>query len=93
MSRRTDPQTVIAAQVVLEEHDVSADGRFAVVVRRFVRGGRYRSHLWLVPLAGAGAPIQLTSGAVRDALPRVAPDGASLAFKRTPVDEPGRRGA
>jgi dipeptidyl aminopeptidase/acylaminoacyl peptidase len=93
MARRTDPATVIRAQVVLEEHDVSPDGRFAVVVRRFVRGDRYRSHLWLVPLAGSGAPIQLTSGAVRDALPRVAPDGASVAFKRTPVAEPGRRGA
>jgi dipeptidyl aminopeptidase/acylaminoacyl peptidase len=77
---------------VLEEHDVSGDGRFAVVVRRFVRGDRYRSHLWLVPLTG-GAPVQLTSGAVRDALPRVAPDGASVAFKRTPVTEGGRRGA
>jgi dipeptidyl aminopeptidase/acylaminoacyl peptidase len=79
---------------VLEEHDVSPDGRFAVVVRRFVRGDRYRSHLWLVPLAGRGAaPIQLTSGAVRDKLPRVAPDGSSVAFKRTPVAEGGRHGA
>ena len=93
MARTTDPATVIRAQVVLEEHDVSPDGRFAVVVRRFVRGGRYRSHLWLVPLVGAGAPAQLTTGAVRDALPRVAPDGASVAFKRTPVAEAGRRGA
>jgi dipeptidyl aminopeptidase/acylaminoacyl peptidase len=91
--RRTDPQTVIRSQVVLEEHDVSPDGRFAVVVRRFVRGDRYRSHLWLVPLGGSDAPIQLTSGAVRDALPRVAPDGESVAFKRTPVTEGGRRGA
>jgi dipeptidyl aminopeptidase/acylaminoacyl peptidase len=91
--RRTDPPTVIRSQVVLEEHDVSTDGRFAVVVRRFVRGDRYRSHLWLVPLAGGGAPVQLTSGPVRDALPRIAPDGSSVAFKRTPVTEGGRRGA
>ncbi len=41
--------------MVLEEHDVSPDGRFAVGVRRFIRGDRYRSHLWLVPLAGGGA--------------------------------------
>jgi WD40-like Beta Propeller Repeat. len=91
MPRRTDPETVIRSQVVLEEHDVSPDGRFAVVVRRFVRGDRYRSHLWLVPLGGQGTPIQLTSGAVRDGLPRVAPDGSAIAFKRTPVRERGRR--
>src|SRR5205814_99843 len=48
---------------------------------------------WLVPLTGNGAPTQLTSGAVRDSLPRVAPDGSSVAFKRTPVAERGRRGA
>jgi dipeptidyl aminopeptidase/acylaminoacyl peptidase len=90
--RRTDPETVIRSQVVLEEHDVSRDGRFAVVVRRFVRGDRYRSHLWLVPLTGSLPPIQLTGGAVRDALPRIAPDGESVAFKRTIVADRGRRG-
>jgi dipeptidyl aminopeptidase/acylaminoacyl peptidase len=74
---------------VLEEHDLSADGRFAVVVRRFVVGDRYRSHLWLVPLAPAGRPRRLTSGAVRDVGPRIAPDGRTIAFKRTPV--PGAR--
>jgi dipeptidyl aminopeptidase/acylaminoacyl peptidase len=81
--RRTDPETVIRSQVVLEEHDVASDGRFAVVVRRFVRGDRYRSHLWLVPLAGSGRPIQLTSGAVRDSFPRISPDGGAVAFRRT----------
>ena len=83
MARRTDPETVIRAQVVLEEHDVAPDGRFAIVVRRFVQGDRYRSHLWLIPLAGAGRPIQLTSGAVRDSSPRVSPDGTAIAFRRT----------
>jgi dipeptidyl aminopeptidase/acylaminoacyl peptidase len=83
MPRRTDPETVIRSQVVLEEHDVSTDGRFAVVVRRFVHGDRYRSHLWLVPLAGSGKPIQLTSGGVRDSSPRVSPDGTAVAFRRT----------
>lgn len=82
MSRRTDPATVIRAQVVMEEHDLSPDGRFAVVVRRFVHRGRYRSHLWLVPLEGNGRPIALTSGAVRDSGPRIAPDGGSVAFRR-----------
>lgn len=85
MARSTDPSTVIRTQVVLEEHDVSRDGRFAVVVRRFVQAGRYHSHLWLVPLAGAGTPRQLTSGTVRDTGPRVSPDGSSIAFRRAIV--------
>jgi dipeptidyl aminopeptidase/acylaminoacyl peptidase len=81
--RKTDATTVIRSQVVLEEHDVSRDGRFAVVVRRFVQGDRYRSHLWLVPLTGSGKPIQLTSGGVRDSSPRISPDGTAVAFRRT----------
>ena len=92
MARRTDPATVIRSQVVLEEHDVAPDGRFAVVVRRFVRGDRYRSHLWLVPLAGNERPVQLTSGAVRDETPRVAPDGSAVAFRRTSVGSRRRSG-
>jgi dipeptidyl aminopeptidase/acylaminoacyl peptidase len=80
---RTDPETVIRSQVVLEEHDVARDGRFAVVVRRFVQGDRYRSHLWLVPLDRKGAPVQLTSGGVRDSSPRISPDGSAVAFRRT----------
>lgn len=83
MARRTDPETVIRSQVVLEEHDVSPDGRFAVVVRRFVTGNRYRSHLWRIPLDGHGKPTQLTSGGVRDSWPRIAPDGSAVAFRRT----------
>ena len=86
VARRTDPETVIRSQVMLEEHDVSADGRFAVVVRRFVQCDRYRSHLWLIPLAGPNRrPVQLTSGRVRDTFPRVAPDGSAVAFKRAPA--------
>ncbi len=88
MPSRTTPEAVIRAQVVLEEHDMAAEGSFAVVVRRFVAADRYRSHLWLVPLDG-GRPVQLTSGAVRDTGPRVAPDGSAVAFKRTAV--PPRR--
>jgi dipeptidyl aminopeptidase/acylaminoacyl peptidase len=83
VSRPTDPATVIRSQVVLEEHDVAADGRFAVVVRRFVHGDRYRSHLWLIPLVGGGRPVQLTSGPVRDSWPRISPDGSAVAFRRT----------
>jgi dipeptidyl aminopeptidase/acylaminoacyl peptidase len=91
--RRTDPERVIRSQVVLEEHDVAADGRFAVVVRRFVECDRYRSHLWLVPLDGKDRrPVQLTDGRVRDATPRIAPDGSAIAFRRTPAAECPPRG-
>ena len=91
MASRTDPETVIRAQVVLDEHDMSADGRFAVVVRRFVVRDRYRSHLWLVPLGGRGRPIQLTNGPVRDTGPRLAPDGSAVAFRRSAAAAPGRK--
>src|SRR6185369_15388041 len=91
MARRTDPETLIRAQVVLDEHDMSADGSFAVVVRRFVVRDRYRSHLWLVPLAGRGKPIQITTGPVRDTSPRLAPDGSAIAFRRSPAAAPGRK--
>lgn len=83
MARRTDPESVVRAQVVLEEHDIAPDGRFAVVVRRFVHGNRYRSHLWLVPLWAGGRPTQLTTGAVRDSSPRISPDCSAVAFRRT----------
>jgi dipeptidyl aminopeptidase/acylaminoacyl peptidase len=91
MPRRPDPASIVRAQVVLDEHDMSADGRFAVVVRRFVVADRYRSHLWLIPLDGRGKPIQLTDGPVRDAGPRLAPDGSAIAFKRSAAATPGRR--
>ncbi len=90
-ARPTDPEAVIRSQVVLDEHDLSPDGRFAVVVRRFVVIDRYRSHLWLVPLDGSGRPIQLTDGPVRDTGPRIAPDGLAVAFRRSPAASPGRR--
>jgi len=91
MPRRPEPESVIRAQVVLDEHDMSGDGRFAVVVRRFVVADRYRSHLWLVALEGRGRPIQLTDGPVRDTGPRVAPDGSAVAFRRSAAASPGRR--
>ncbi|HXG26706.1 MAG TPA: prolyl oligopeptidase family serine peptidase [Candidatus Binatia bacterium] len=91
MARSPDPASLIRAQVVLDEHDMSADGRFAVVVRRHVVADRYRSHLWLVPLAARGRAIQLTHGPVRDTGPRLAPDGSAVAFKRTAAPAPGRR--
>src|SRR5262245_23319407 len=91
MPRSTDPASIIRAQVVLDEHDMSADGRFAVVVGRHIVADRYRSHLWLIPLAGGGKPIQLTHGPVRDTAPRLAPDGSAIAFRRSPAPIPGRR--
>ena len=96
MSPHTNPSRVIRSQVVLEEHDVAPHGRFAVVVRRSVAGKEYRSHLWLIPLegkdkgtgSGKGKPTRLTTGAVRDSYPRIAPDGRSIAFRRaTPMGE------
>jgi dipeptidyl aminopeptidase/acylaminoacyl peptidase len=87
VTRKPDPETIIRAQVVLDEHDMSGDGRFAVVTRRFVVRDRYRSHLWLVPLARRGAAVQLTSGDVRDTGPAVAPDGSAVAFKRSKGDD------
>lgn len=75
---------IIRRQVVLEELDVAANGRFAIVARRFVdRRDRYSSHLWLVPLVGGlGRTRALTSGPVHDGRPRISPDGSRVAFRR-----------
>jgi dipeptidyl aminopeptidase/acylaminoacyl peptidase len=78
---------VINRQVVLEEHDLAPSAEAAVVVRRFVAGETYRSHLWLVPLDG-GRSRQLTHGAVRDTHPRFSPDGSRLAFLRSLPEHP-----
>jgi dipeptidyl aminopeptidase/acylaminoacyl peptidase len=80
----------IRRQVVVEELDLSRDGRLAVVARRIVRGNRYLTHLHAIALdRGAVArPRQLTSGVVRDGQPRVSPDGTRLAFVRSnPADD------
>jgi len=75
----------IRRQVVVEELDLSLDGRLAVVARRSVRGNRYVTHLYAIPLdhGRVGRPRQLTSGMVRDAVPRLSRDGTALAFVRT----------
>ncbi len=80
----------IRRQVVIEELDLSLDGRLAVVARRSVRGDRYVSHLHGIPLdrGRVGRPRQLTSGIVRDGWPRISPNGHSLVFIRTdPTDQ------
>ncbi len=80
----------IRHQVVVEELDLSMDGRLAVVARRSVRGDRYVAHLHAVPLEGrpVAKPRQLTSGLVRDGCPRLSPDGRTVAFVRSnPTDD------
>jgi hypothetical protein len=51
MARSISPAALVRRQVVLEEHDPLPDGRGAVVVRRFVHGETYRSHLCVVSFA------------------------------------------
>jgi dipeptidyl aminopeptidase/acylaminoacyl peptidase len=88
------PATLIRRQVVLEEHDPLPDGSGAVVVRRFVHGETYRSHLHVVAFgrgrASVAATRPLTAGAVRDGRPRVSPDGRRVAFLRSFPGEPDR---
>jgi dipeptidyl aminopeptidase/acylaminoacyl peptidase len=71
----------LCSQVVLEEHDLSPDGSFAVVIRRAVDGDAYVAHAWQVPLDG-GEPRQLTSGFVREKHPVISPDGRRVAVRR-----------
>jgi dipeptidyl aminopeptidase/acylaminoacyl peptidase len=75
----------IARQVVVEELDLSLDGRLAVVARRTIRGNRYVTRLHAIPLdqGTIGRPRQLTRGIVRDGRPRMSPDGGWVAFVRS----------
>ncbi len=96
MARSIAPATLIRRQVVLEEHDPLPDGSGAVVVRRIVHGDTYRSHLLLVDVAAGRRmrpPRPLTTGAVRDTRPRVAPDGRRVAFLRSVPGDPERPAA
>ena len=72
--------------VVVEELDLSVDGRTAVVVRRSVAGNRYISHLYAIDLASDRAvsrPRRLTDRTTRDTKPRLSPDGRTIAFVRS----------
>src|SRR5690349_10135612 len=81
----------IPAIVVVEELDLAADGRTAVVVRRSIRRNRYLGHIFAIDLGArrdVPAPRQLTRGVVRDTKPRICPDGHTIAFIRTePADD------
>jgi dipeptidyl aminopeptidase/acylaminoacyl peptidase len=76
----------LRAQVVVEELDLAADASTAVVVRRSTRGIRYHGHLVVIDVGGGRdvpRPRPLTTGPVRDARPRIAPDGQTVAFVRS----------
>jgi dipeptidyl aminopeptidase/acylaminoacyl peptidase len=77
--------------VVVEELDISTDGRLAVVVRRTIERNRYVSHLFAIDLSSDSeipTPRQLTRGTTRDTWPRLCPDGRTLAFIRSdPSDD------
>ncbi len=76
--------------VVVEELDLSVDGRLAIVVRRTIQRDRYHGHLFAIDLDGSTVPRprQLTRGTVRDTKPRLSPDGHTLAFVRSdPADD------
>jgi dipeptidyl aminopeptidase/acylaminoacyl peptidase len=77
--------------VVVEELDLSVDGRLAVVVRRSISGNRYISHLYSIDV-GLTREIprarQLTRDTTRDTWPRLCPDGHTVAFiRRDPTDD------
>lgn len=80
----------IRRQIVVEELDLSIDGRLAIVARRSVRGDRYVAHLYAIDLGDRriAKPRQLTSGLIQDRHPRLSPDGRTVAFiRRDPTNE------
>lgn len=74
----------------IADPQMSPDGTQVAFVRVDVNAKKdgYDTSLWIVPAAAGSAPRKLTAGP-RDASPRWAPDGKSLAFVRSP-EEGGR---
>ncbi len=66
-------------QVLVEDLDISPDGRSVVYSRRTAERNRHVHHLWIVPYAG-GRPRCLTSGASSDTGPQFSPGGSAVAF-------------
>jgi dipeptidyl aminopeptidase/acylaminoacyl peptidase len=80
-TRRPTPSELVRAQVAIDAHALAPDGSWLVYVRRTVRRGAYRRHLWRISTVG-GRPRQLTSGEVNDTSPEISPDGKRIAFLR-----------
>jgi len=87
----------VASFAFVSDAQMAPDGtRVAYVVRHMdVEKNEYRSAIWMVPAAGAGEPVQFTSGRTQDVGPRWSPDGRWLAFlsDRSSEKKEGRKPA
>ena len=79
------PTELVRAQVAIEDHALAPDGAWLAYERRSVVAGSYRRHLWRVQTSG-GRARRLTSGAVSDTSPAIAPNGRTIAFLRASSD-------
>jgi dipeptidyl aminopeptidase/acylaminoacyl peptidase len=94
MSQRTMTIDDLLSVKWIGDPQVSPDGVRAVYVQKVAdpETDSYRSHLWIVPLAG-GAARQFTAGNHQDSLPRWSPDGRSIAFLSDRAAAGGEPGA
>jgi dipeptidyl aminopeptidase/acylaminoacyl peptidase len=84
-ARRAISETDLFRFVWIADPQISPDGKAVAFVRVTVNDKRdgYDTALWLVDTTGSGVPRALTAGP-RDLAPRWSPDGATLAFLRSP---------